>query len=331
MANHRINVIGGGAWGTALAAVGAENGADVLIWAREPETVESINKTSENKLYLPGIVLPGGIKATDDISKMGAGDAVLLVAPAQHMRSVTTALAPHIDEGVPAVICAKGIEAETSMLLSDVVQITLPKTPLAVLSGPTLAGEVARGKPTAVTIAANDSALGERLAGLLGSNRLRPYISQDVIGAEIGGAVKNVIAIACGIVAGLDLGQNARSALITRGLAEMTRLAVALGGDVQTLMGLSGLGDLVLTCTATDSRNYSLGLEIGKGGRAADILFSRHTVAEGAHTAGPVTALAKQLSIDMPIANAVRRIINEDAQIEQIISELLSRPFKHEI
>lgn len=331
MSAARVNIVGAGAWGTALAAVARENGAEVLIWALEEEVCDSINDRGENKLYLPGITLPAGLRATTDLAKLGDGDAVLLVAPAQHMRAVTSGLAPHIGVNVPVVICAKGIEAGSGKLMSEVVGETMAASPMAVLSGPTLAGEVARGKPTAVTIAAADEKITRAITGMLGSARFRPYASHDVIGAEIGGAVKNVIAIACGITAGLDLGQNARSALITRGLAEMTRLATALGGDSATLMGLSGLGDLVLTCTAADSRNYSLGFEIGQGGRAADILGARRTVAEGAHSAGAVVQLAAKHSIEMPIADAISRVVNDDANIEDVIAALLARPFKREI
>ncbi len=330
MTINSIDIVGAGAWGTALAALMRENGLAVRLWACEEEVARTINLESENQRYLGGIALPAGLEATADIAAMGAADAVLLVTPAQHLRTIAGTLAPHLGDEVPVVICSKGIEQGSGALMSEVVAETLPKAPLAVLSGPTLAGEVARGRPTAVTIAAADMALAERLAEAIGCPRFRPYAATDVIGAEIGGALKNVIAIACGIVAGLGLGQNARAALITRGLAEMTRFALVKGGEAATLAGLSGLGDLVLTATSEESRNYSLGLALGQGGRAADILASRHTVAEGAYSAGAVAELARRHGIDMPVAEAVDTIVNRDADVDAVVQGILARPFRRE-
>ena len=330
MSISRIDIIGAGAWGTALAALAHENGLETRIWAFEEEVARAINAQNENTRFLAGVPLPKGITASAEMASMGSADAVLLVTPAQHLRAITTSLAPHLKPGVPVVICSKGIEQKTGALMSEVVAETLPDAPLAVLSGPTLAGEVARGRPTAVTIAAAEASLAEMLVAAMGCARFRPYAAGDVIGAEVGGALKNVVAIACGIVAGLGFGQNARAALITRGLAEMTRFAVAKGADAATLAGLSGLGDLVLTATSEESRNYSLGLEIGRGGIASDIIEQRHTVAEGAYTAGAVTRIADELDIDMPIAEAVGRIIDQGAEVSAVAAEILNRPFRRE-
>lgn len=325
-----IDVIGAGAWGTALAQLAAEKGHAVRLWAHEEEVARDINAIQENAAFLPGIALSKAITATGDLATMGGADAVLLVAPAQHVRAVTEKLAPRLADGTPVVVCAKGIEIETGQLMTEVAAETLARARIAVLSGPTLAGEVARGLPAAATIAADDEATAESLVMALGSARFRPYAGTDPIGCEVGGAIKNVMAIACGIVAGLGLGENARAALMTRGLAEMTRLALAKGGKAETMMGLAGLGDLALTCTAASSRNYSLGAEIGKGARAADILAARRTVAEGAYTAKAVIALARALGVDMPISEAVNSIIHEDADLDTVIQGLLARPFRRE-
>lgn len=326
----RIGVVGAGAWGTALAQLIAAGGKDVLIWAHEADVVAAINERHENTVFLAGIPLSPRVRATQDLAGLASMDALLMVTPAQHLRAVATRLAPHVKDNIAIAICAKGIEEATGQLMTEVLAEVLPKARAAVLSGPTFANEIALGKPTAVTIAADDEALAAALAAAIGAPRFRPYTGTDMIGAEIGGAVKNVIAIACGLVAGMDLGQNARAALMTLGLREMTRLALAKGGDLETMMGLSGLGDLTLTCTSESSRNYSLGLEIGRGKRARDVLASRRTVAEGAYTAGAVARLADRLKIEMPIVAAVDRVVNNDADLAQVVEELLSRPFKRE-
>ncbi|HEX9808519.1 MAG TPA: NAD(P)H-dependent glycerol-3-phosphate dehydrogenase [Alphaproteobacteria bacterium] len=326
----RIEVIGAGAWGTALAALAAERGHETVLWALEPEVAVEVNEKRTNTPYLPGVTLPDRIAATAEIAEMGRGDAVLLVTPAQHLREVAGRLAPRLAPGMPLVVCAKGIEERTGLLLSEVLAEVAPEAPRAVLSGPTLAGEVARGMPAAVTIAAEDASLAAALVSALGSTRFRPYAGDDPVGCQIGGAVKNVMAIACGIVAGLGLGENARAALMTRGLAEMTRLAIAKGGKLETLMGLSGIGDLALTCAAEASRNYSLGLAVGRGKSAAEVLAGRRSVAEGATTAGAVLRLAASLGVEMPIAAAVNRVVQEGADIPAMIEELMARPFKRE-
>ncbi len=327
----RIAVIGGGAWGTAVALAALRAGRDAVLWAREPAVVEAINRDHENRDYLPGVPLPAALTATGDDSVVAGADAVMLVAPAQHLRTVCQRLAPHWKPGAPAVICAKGIEIATQSLMSEAVAAALPAgTPVAVLSGPTFAAEVARGLPTAVTLACTDTVLGARLVESLGSRTFRPYLSGDVIGAQVGGAVKNVLAIACGVVEGRTLGDNARAALITRGLAEITRLALALGGRAETLMGLSGLGDLTLTCSSLQSRNMSLGAALGAGRTLDEVLGERRSVAEGVYTARAVVALAGRLGVDMPICAAVDAILNHGAGLDDAIAALLARPFREE-
>ena len=328
---NRIAIIGAGAWGTALATVARRAAREVTLWAREPEVVDAINDSRENALFLPGVPLDPGIVATGDLAEaIDGAESILLVTPAQHTRAVAAELAPHLPESVPAVICAKGIEQGTGKLMSEVLAELSPGRALAVLSGPTFAGEVARGLPTAVTLAAEAEGLGRRLVETLGGRHFRPYWSPDVVGAQIGGAVKNVLAIACGIVEGRGLGDNARAALITRGLAEIVRLGTAKGARTETLFGLSGLGDLTLTCTAEQSRNYSLGLAVGRGEALADIMGARRSVAEGVHTAASVTALADTLGVEMPIAAAVNAILHEGAVIDEAVEGLLTRPFRSE-
>ncbi len=328
---HRIGIIGGGAWGSALALTLRRAGREVVLWAREAEVVAAINRDHVNPLFLPGVTLDPGIVATTELGEAARGvDALLLVAPAQHLRALATVLARHLPAGLPLVICVKGIEEGSGALMTEVVAEMLPAAPLAVLSGPTFAGEVARGLPTAVTLASGDRALGERLIVALGTRSFRPYLADDLIGAQIGGAVKNVLAIACGIVRGRGLGDNARAALITRGLAEMVRLARAKGGRPETLMGLCGLGDLVLTCTGPQSRNQSLGVALGEGRALADILAERRSVAEGVTSAAAAAALALRLGIDMPITAAIDAILHHGAAIDQAIAGLLARPFKSE-
>ena len=328
---QRIGIIGGGAWGSALALTARRAGRDVVLWAREPDVAAAINRDHANPLFLPGVTLDPAIGATTELGQVvRAADALLLVAPAQHLRALAAALAPLLPAGMPVVICAKGIEERTGALMSEVVAATLPQAPLALLSGPTFASEVAAGLPTAVTLACADAALGRRVIAALGTRSFRPYLAADVIGAEIGGAVKNVLAIACGIVMGRKLGDNARAALITRGLAEMVRLALAKGGRPETLMGLSGLGDLVLTCTSLTSRNHSLGVALGEGKALAEILAGRRSIAEGVSSAAAAAALARRLGVDMPITAAVDAILHHGAAIDAAIEGLLARPFRSE-
>lgn len=325
-----IGIIGAGAWGSALAQALSKAGRQIVVWAHETEVVDSINKTHENPVFLPGVPLNPAIRATTVLSEAGEADAAFMVVPAQFMRGVATQLAPVIAQGIPAVVCAKGIEQESCALMTEVVAETLPGHPVGVLSGPTFASEVANGAPTAVTVAASDRATAEDLMEAVGSPQIRPYQSSDIIGAEIGGAVKNVLAIACGITEGRKFGDNARAALITRGLAEMTRLCVAKGGQSETMMGLSGLGDLTLTCTSTQSRNYSLGVALGEGQTLEDIMASRRSVAEGVFSAEAVAALSRQLGIEMPIVEAVDDIVNKGETVDSAIKGLLTRPFRNE-
>ncbi len=306
-------------------------GRRVTLWAHEAEVVDAINGDHENPVFLPGVVLDAAIAATGDLAELASGaDAVLLVTPAQFLRATAERLAPALAADLPLVICAKGIEQGTSAAMSEVVAETLPGRPIAMLAGPTFAAEVARDLPTAVTLACADAAAGEALVAALGTAHFRPYLSDDVIGAEIGGAVKNVLAIACGIAHGRAFGDNARAALITRGLAEMTRLAVAKGGRRETMMGLAGLGDLTLTCTSRQSRNYSLGEALGEGEQLDDILASRRSVAEGVFSAEAVVALGKKLGVEMPIAEAVDSVLNRGGTVDAAITGLLTRPFRAE-
>ncbi len=327
MTYERIGVIGAGAWGTALAQVAAADGAPVLLWAREAEVVASVNDTRCNDAFLPGVPLSPAIRATGTIAELATCDALLVVTPAQHLRAVLQTLPPG---DAPLVLCAKGIEAGTGRLMSEIAADFRGAGGIAVLSGPTFAHEVAKGLPTAVTLACEDEAVGEALAARLARPEFRPYLSTDVIGAEIGGAVKNVLAIACGVVEGAGLGQNARAALISRGFAEMTRFGRARGARAETLAGLSGLGDLVLTCSSTSSRNFSLGLGLGQGRAAADLLADRRTVAEGAFTAPVLHRAAAAAGVDMPIVAAVCALLEARVGVDTVVEELLARPLGRE-
>lgn len=324
---RKLGVIGGGAWGTAMAQVIASDGSDVLLWARETEVVDAINAIRGNPIFLPGVPLSDRIRATGDLAALDDCDALIVVVPAQFLRSVVAALPP---SSRPLILCAKGIEAGSRMLMSEVAEQAAPSAPIAVLSGPTFAHEVAAGQPTAITLACADQAAGLALAERLRRPGFRPYLSQDVVGAEIGGAVKNVLAIACGVVEGAGLGQNARAALISRGFAEMTRFGLARGAKAETLAGLSGLGDLVLTCSSTSSRNFSLGKGLGEGIPAADLLHDRRTVAEGAATAPVLAEAARAAGVDMPIVDAVCALLSGGAKVENVVKALLARPLKQE-
>jgi glycerol-3-phosphate dehydrogenase (NAD(P)+) len=322
-----IGVIGAGAWGTALAQMLASDGRNVILWAYEPEVVAAINAEHRNPLYLPTAALAATIRATGDLADLASLDTVLVVTPAQVLGRVLASLPAQPRD---LVLCSKGIEAGTGRLMNDVARQAAPGSAIAVLSGPTFAHEVAAGLPTAVTLACGGGpAQWERLAPALARPAFRPYCSDDVAGAEIGGAVKNVLAIACGVVDGLGLGQNARAALIARGYAEMLRFGEALGARAETLSGLCGLGDLVLTCSSTASRNFSLGKALGEGASAADLMADRRTVAEGAHTAPVLAGLAAARGIAMPIVAAVDAILTgEDARA--VVAALLARPLKAE-
>jgi glycerol-3-phosphate dehydrogenase (NAD(P)+) len=323
-------VIGAGAWGTALAQVCRRAGLETMLWAREPEVAEEVNTSRTNAMFLPGITLDEGITAVTGLAPCAGADLILAVVPAQHMRAMLTHLAPHLRAGQPVVLCAKGIEQSSLKLMTQVLADVAPAALPAVLSGPSFAGEVAKGLPTAVTLACPDEALGEALARAVATPSFRPYWAADVVGAEAGGAVKNVLAIACGIVEGAGLGRSAHAAVVTRGFAELTRLAVALGADARTLAGLCGLGDLVLTCSSSQSRNMSLGLALGRGESLEAALAGKLSVAEGVASAPAVRALAQRLDVETPICEAVAAVLAGERDLGEAIGGLLSRPLRTE-
>ena len=322
---RRIGILGAGAWGTALAVVARDAGRAVVLCARREDHARTIAETGRNDACLEGVGLGPGIAATAEEAEAAEADAVLLAVPAQAVRAACERIAPHLAPSLPVAVCAKGVERDSAKTMSEVVGEALPANPVAILSGPTFAGEVARGQPTAVTLACRDLALAEALAGALATPAFRPYHSDDVAGAEIGGAVKNVLAIACGITEGRGLGENARAALITRGLAEMTRLARARGGRAETMMGLAGLGDLALTCASRSSRNYSHGVALGAGRPPAG-----NAVVEGVPTSAALARLAGRHGVEMPIADAVAAILHRGADIDAVIAGLLARPRRAE-
>ncbi len=322
-----VGVLGGGAWGTALAQMLASDGREVLLWAFEPEVVEAINSGHRNPLYLPSAELAQTIRATGALAGMERLDTLLVVTPAQHMGRVLGGMAVHPRD---LVLCSKGIDAGSGELLNHLAAAIAPESEIAVLSGPTFAHEVAAGLPTAVTLACDGGeAQWNRLAPQIARPAFRPYFSDDLVGAEIGGAVKNVLAIACGVVDGLALGQNARAALIARGYAEMLRFGEAMGARAETLAGLCGLGDLVLTCSSTASRNFSLGKALGEGGDPAALMADRRTVAEGAFTAPVLARIAARRGVAMPIVEAVNRLIGGEPA-RAVVAALLARPLRPE-
>jgi glycerol-3-phosphate dehydrogenase (NAD(P)+) len=323
-------IIGGGAWGTALAQVCAKAGLDVVLWAREDEVVARVNEARENTLFLPGIRLEAGIRATTEVAALRRAALVFAAPPAQHFRATLALFAGAIDAGVPVLVCAKGIEQGSLKLMTEILAETLPEATPAVLSGPSFAEDVARGLPTAVTLAATTEGLALDIARAMASPVFRPYASTDMIGAQAGGAVKNVLAIACGVAEGRQMGASARAALITRGFAELTRLAVALGGSAETAAGLCGLGDLVLTCGSSQSRNMSLGIALGRGESLASALAGKLSVAEGVTSAPAVAALARRLGVEAPICEAVRAILADETPVDLAITNLLSRPLRAE-
>jgi glycerol-3-phosphate dehydrogenase (NAD(P)+) len=325
-----VAVLGAGAWGTALAQVATTAGCEVVLWALEPEVADAINTAHENAVFLPGLPLDPRLRATAVLEQAAQAELILAASPAQHMRAVLRKLRPHLKPSEPVMLCAKGVERGSLALMTEVLTAEIPDAAASVLSGPGFAKDVARGLPTATTIAAPDEALAQRIVATIGLPTFRPYVADDLIGAEIGGAVKNVIAIACGIAHGRELGDGARAALITRGFAEMMRLGLAMGAKAETISGLCGLGDLVLTCTSLNSRNTSLGAALGEGRRLSDILAERRTVAEGAESAPAVVALARKHAVEMPICEAVDDIIAERMTVDEAIAALLSRPFTAE-
>ncbi|WP_200879093.1 NAD(P)H-dependent glycerol-3-phosphate dehydrogenase [Sphingopyxis sp. MWB1] len=323
----QFGVVGGGAWGTALAQLLAADGAPIRLWAREADVVETINREHRNSLFLPSAALSPSLHATGNLADMAGLNALLIVVPVPYLRPILADL-PEAD--TPLIFCSKGMEANSFAFPVDIARDIFPNRPLAVLSGPTFAHEVAAGLPTAITLAAEDRDSAEQLAHALARPHFRPYVSTDLIGAEIGGAVKNILAIACGIVDGAGLGLNARAALISRGFAEMTRFGLARGAQAETLAGLAGLGDLVLTCTSSNSRNFALGQGLGRGISAAELMADRRTIAEGAFSAPVVAAAAEADNIDMPITATVACLIAGETNVADAIQALLSRPLRPE-
>lgn len=326
-----IGIIGAGAWGTALGQVFAKGGRNTLIWAREDEVVDAINSKNENTVFLPGIALDSNLKATSELADVVKQEIILVVTPAQYMRPALEEIKDDIPEGKAVVICCKGIEIETGMLLSRVAEDIIPHANIAVLSGPTFASEIATGLPGAVTVAAEKKEAAQKIQEALGVKGFRPYITSDIVGAQLGGSIKNVIAIACGIIQGKKMGESARAALVTRGVAEIARLAIAMGAKKETLLGMCGIGDLMLTCSSMQSRNFSLGFALGEGKTLEDILGSRSSVTEGVHTAKATLALAKRHAVDMPITEAVYKCLNDGMDVEVAIEDMLNRPFKYEM
>ena len=325
-----IAVLGGGAWGTARAVTLVRTGRPVVLFARDAGVVEEINTRHENAVYLPGVALDPRLKATTDLAQAAQSDIILLVAPAQATRAMAEALAPHLRPNTPVVICSKGLEQATGLMLVEVLGEVLPRAVPAMLSGPSFADDVVRGLPVALTLASADATLGASLAAVLGDRNFRLYWSDDLVGVQLGGAVKNVLAIAAGIVAGRGLGASSHAAIVTRGFAELRRYGRACGAKAETLMGLAGLGDLVLTAGSAQSRNMSLGRALGEGRSLAEILGSRRSVSEGVYTAAAVANTARAKGIDMPIAEAVAGIVGGTLSVDEAIAGLLSRPFKAE-
>lgn len=323
---QKIAVLGGGAWGTALAVTMLRASHECLIWARDAETVAAINERRENPRYLPGVTLDEGLVATGDLAHALTGaSCVLSVIPAQATRGLLASLGAILPDGAPLVLCAKGIERETGKLLSQVVAEVLPQATVAALSGPSFATDVARGLPTAVTVAAQDGNAASELALMLSTPAFRCYSSDDLTGVEVGGALKNVLAIAAGAVAGAGLGASAQAAMVTRGFVELRRVGAAFGARPDTLMGLSGLGDLILTCGSSQSRNFAYGVAIGKG----ESLVGR-PLAEGAATAGIAARVAQEQGIEAPIIDAVDRLLKGETTIGRAMAELMTRPLRSE-
>ena len=326
MAFDTIAVIGAGAWGTALALTCARAGRTVTLWEHDAANAENLTKKRES-LFLPGVRIPGEIAIASDLAAAARASAILLVVPAQAVRSAAQKLAPLVASGTPVIVCAKGIERGSQQFMTDVLAACAPIIVPAILSGPSFAIDVARGLPTAVTLAANDATLAKDLVHAIGSANFRPYHATDVRGVEIGGAAKNVLAIAAGIVAGRGLGASASAALVTRGFAELARFGRAYGARPETLMGLSGLGDLLLTCSSPQSRNFSFGMALGRGQRPNEI---HGGLAEGVFTAPVLLDMAREKNVDMPISEAVAAVLSEQMSVDEAIESLLTRPLRAE-
>ncbi len=329
--SYQVGVIGSGSWGTALSVIANRAGSDVIIGTRNHYVIQSIAQRRINDIYLPEVYLDPRISVTDKLSDCCQTDLLIIAVPSQVVRWVCIAISDVISPHIPIIIASKGIERGSLMLMSEVSQDILPNNPVGILSGPNFADEAARGLPTATTLASKNQKLLDLSAYAIGGRFFRPYLTDDIISTQIGGAVKNVIAIACGIASGRKLGENAAAALITRGFAEMARLALAKGGRYETLMGLSGLGDLLLTCGSRKSRNMSFGVAVGEGKHKDDVLSERgRTATEGVVAAESVAKLSRKHGVSMPICDAVYRVLHEDADVSGVIQELLERPFANE-
>jgi glycerol-3-phosphate dehydrogenase (NAD(P)+) len=326
MAFNHIAVLGAGAWGTALALACARAGRSVTLWEHDPANAARLKNQRESQ-FLPGIPLDDGIAIASDLAEAAGAAAILLVVPAQAVRAVMQALAPALAERTPVIVCAKGIERGSKKFMTEVIAECAPKASPAILSGPSFAADVARGMPTAVTLAAADGKLAAELAQAVGSATLRPYHSSDVRGVEIGGAAKNVLAIAAGVVMGRGLGASALAALTTRGFAELVRFGKAYGAKAETMMGLSGLGDLLLTCSSPQSRNFTFGINLGRGEKPDSIHAG---LAEGVFTAPVLLEMARDRAVDMPISAAVAALLTGKMTVDAVIESLLTRPFKAE-
>ena len=325
MIYDRIGVIGAGAWGTALAGVAAKAGRSVVLWAREPDVADSITRTRVNARFLSGVALPQNIRATNDLAVATHAEALLIATPAQHLRDTLNLLAQHVADDLPLMLCAKGIESESGLLLTEVLAESLPRAQIAMLSGPSFARDLANGLPTAVTIAARMD-IAKRLQASLGHGQFRPYVSDDVIAVALGGAAKNVYAIGCGVADGLGLGESARAALLARSFAELTRLGAAIGGRSETFMGLSGLGDLVLSATSPSSRNFAFGQKLGQGQAMGALLAPGMPLVEGAATARPLVARAQKHGVEMPIATTILAVLDGVASPASALNQLMNRP-----
>jgi glycerol-3-phosphate dehydrogenase (NAD(P)+) len=308
----------------------SHGGTPVTLWAREADVIEDINARHVNRTFLPGVDLSPAIRATGDFAEVANADAILAVVPAQHLRDTMTKLGRLIAPDTPVIICAKGIEQSTGRFMGDVLEEVAPHVLRVVLSGPSFAADVARGLPSALTLACRNESVGRGLAAALSSRQMRLYWTNDVLGAELGGSVKNVLAIAAGIVAGRGLGASAHAAIVTRGFAELRRFGEVMGARPETLLGLSGLGDLILTCGSPQSRNMSLGRALGEGRSLAEILGVRSAVTEGVYTSKALVHLAREHGVDMPIAEAVNGIIEGRLQVDEAITALMQRPLKAE-
>lgn len=325
-----VSVIGAGAFGTALAQLYTLAGHHTVLWAREADFATALAAERENKKYLPGHALDDRLHITNDLARAMQSDIILCAIPSQHMRGILQQMQPYAQAGQSVVLCSKGIETATGQMLSDIVRDECPQVECALLTGPNFAHELMSGKPSAATLACASPVQGDLLATKLSNASLRLYTTTDMIGAQTGGAVKNVIAIACGIIEGLGLGESARAGLVTRGLAEIARLTVALGGKRETLMGQCGVGDLMLTCASAQSRNFSLGLQLGQGRKLADILAERTSVTEGVATAKATADLSRKIGVDMPIVKTVCACLYDDLDPRQAFNALMNRPVRAE-